>query len=175
MQERWVWIKGYEGHYQISNYGRIKSYKNGPHGLRTKVKFLTPAIATRGYYFNYLCLCGKPKAFRINRLVAEHFIPNPENKLQVNHLDGNKLNNLYTNLEWVTQSENIQHAINVLHIQFGDKGENHSNHKLTNKQVKEIRDLYKAKIYTYKTMGKLYGISTSNIKNIVCNKIWKEI
>jgi hypothetical protein len=102
MKEIWKDVVGYEGKYQISNLGRIKSLKG-----TQKIKKST--INNRGYR---LTLLGyKPrKSFYIHRLVAQAFIPNPNNYPQVNHIDGNKLNNCVDNLEWCSQLDNIRHA-----------------------------------------------------------------
>ena len=96
-------IKGYEGLYAITDEGQVYSYQ--------KKRFLTPAKCGRGYLKVMLCR-GKEdhKNLMIHRLVAEAFIPNPDEKLTVNHIDGNKLNNVVSNLEWNTYSENLKHA-----------------------------------------------------------------
>ena len=105
--EIWVDIKEYQGDYLVSNKGRIKS-----------LKFKLPRIRKdgnngHGYRFIPLTKNGVTKNFYIHRLVAEHFIPNPENKSTVNHKDGNKNNNCVDNLEWATQSENSQHGFDT--------------------------------------------------------------
>lgn len=98
-------IKGYEGHYKACSNGTILSVKNG------KVKELSIINRGLGYKAVHLCLNNKSKLFNIHRLVAETFLPNPENKPTVNHKDGNKSNNSIDNLEWATYSENNKHAI----------------------------------------------------------------
>lgn len=109
MQEIWKDIKGYEGLYQVSNLGRIKSlprntknqYKNGI--IKQNV------IRGKGYY--YVNLYNKNnKLFTIHKLVAETFIPNPNKLPCINHIDGNKLNNRIDNLEWCSYSNNEIHA-----------------------------------------------------------------
>lgn len=119
MKEIWKPIKGYEGRYEVSNLGRIKSLsryiarKDGRVSLRRSqyLKFSD----SHGYKRVYLAKDCTRKKFPVHRLVAEAFVPNPENKPEINHKDGIKNNNIYTNLEWVTRSENIIHSRDVLH------------------------------------------------------------
>jgi hypothetical protein len=115
MQEIYKDIKGYEGLYQISNLGNIRSLDrqswNGNSWFTLKGKQLSPADNGKGYLFVGLCKNGKIRSrCYIHRLVAETFLPNPNNKPCVNHIDGNKQNNCLSNLEWVTYEENNKHA-----------------------------------------------------------------
>jgi hypothetical protein len=117
MQEIWKDIKGYEGRYQISNLGRVKSLTksiwNG-YTFRIKDEFiLKGGKDKKGYLYVILSKDGIKSIYKIHRLVAQFFIPNPENKLEVNHIDGNKLNNSVNNLEWCTHQENIYHACTI--------------------------------------------------------------
>jgi len=100
MDEEYVEIKGYEGLYWINKKGEVKS--------RYRVKKLS--INKDGYYIVNLSKNGKGKSFYIHRLLALHFIPNPDNLPQVNHKDENKLNNDLNNLEWCTQDYNFHYG-----------------------------------------------------------------
>ena len=104
MDEIWHDIEGYEGLYQISNKGRVKSLKCGKERIRT------PVISNSGYLNIILYKNTEAQHRLVHRLVAEAFIPNLENKPQINHKDENKLNNCVDNLEWVTAKENINHG-----------------------------------------------------------------
>lgn len=116
MEEIWKDIKDYEGIYQISNLGIIKSLekkRNNKYGSYIqKEKILKDAINNKGYKYIRLT-CRKKKKFYIHRLVAEAFIPNLENKPYINHIDCNPLNNRADNLEWCTPQENTNHMINL--------------------------------------------------------------
>jgi len=114
--EQWKDIKDYQGIYQVSSYGRIKSFNkwNG-HRFIKEERILKPTLhIERGNYKrNTICLSKKKKRkhFKIHRLVGLAFIPNPLNKPEINHIDSNPLNNNVNNLEWVTRQENIVHSI----------------------------------------------------------------
>ena len=107
MEVEWRDIKGYEGKYQVSNLGEIKSLKYAQMDLQ---RILKPHITARGYYSIFLCKNGKKEAMTVHRVVAKTFIDNPLGLPQVNHKDGNKLNNKVDNLEWVTAKQNTEHA-----------------------------------------------------------------
>jgi len=98
----WKDIKGFEGMYQASTCGHIRNSRTG--------HIMSPCLNRKGYPQTSLWKNKKGHSKTIHRHVAETFIPNPENKPQVNHIDGNKLNNNIDNLEWNTSNENIQHA-----------------------------------------------------------------
>ena len=106
--ETWKPIKNYEGLYEISSLGNVKSLEGKSN--HKKSILLKPYIGKDNYYQVKLQKNKKIENKRINRLVAEAFIPNPKNKPQVNHIDCNKMNNNVDNLEWVTESENAIHS-----------------------------------------------------------------
>jgi hypothetical protein len=105
----------------------------------------------------------------IHRLVAKHFIPNPENKREVNHIDGDKFNNNDWNLEWLTPSENHNHAYEIGLI--NDSGEYNTRSVLTNQQAREIRAL--AGTMLQREIGKLYHIGQTHVSQIIRNKLYK--
>lgn len=112
-------VSGYEERYEVSNTGKVRSLdrvsKHNGHGTpcAIKGKILSLELTNRGYYRIRLQKNGEIKRFQVHRLVGMTFIPNPENKPQINHIDGNTKNNNVSNLEWTTQSENIKHAYNI--------------------------------------------------------------
>ena len=116
--EIWKDISEYEGLYQVSSHGRIKSLsKRRRHGdgwTITKERILKPSILNTTKYSQVILYKGqKPSPFKVHRLVAIAFIPNPDNFPQVNHKDPNKQNNFVENLEWCTQSHNQKHSFRL--------------------------------------------------------------
>lgn len=115
INEYYANIKGFEDLYQVSNYGTVKSitHRVNKDGCQlVKGKILSPFVDRKnGYLCVNLSRGGKYKIYRVHRLVAETFIPNPDHLPQVNHKDCNKMNNHIDNLEWCTQQENIRHAV----------------------------------------------------------------
>lgn len=170
-EEDWRDVNGYVGIYQVSNLGRIKSLarlkSNGKNSWPVKERMLTPIIHTQGYIEVALCN-GKLKRFYVHRLVATAFIPNPENKPQVNHISGVKSDNRVVNLEWATNKENGKHAsANGLYY-FGE--ENRSS-KLTTTQASEIFSAPGKQ----REIAEKYNIAKSVVGAIKKKKIWKQI
>lgn len=117
--EKWKDIIGYEGHYKISTFGRVKSlmrltphYRGG--FLKKKALILSQGLDTDGYPQVLLCINGVPKGFKIHQLVAAAYIKNKDNKPTVNHKFGVKTDNRFTMLEWFTVSEQTSHSYRVL-------------------------------------------------------------
>ena len=100
---KWKEIEGTNDKYKVSSSGLIKNVKNN--------RFIKPVLNYKGYMRVAIRIYGKVKILRVHRLVAQAFIPNPMNKPQVNHKNGNKLDNRVENLEWVSNKENYIHAI----------------------------------------------------------------
>ena len=124
--EIWKDIKGYEGLYQVSNKGRVKSLNYRRTG---KEKILSSSPNSYGYLIVGLCKNGKQKPFYIHRLVAEAFLTNPNNLLEVNHKDENKENNHVENLEWCDRKYNNNYGSRMERVSVSLKGKKHKKHK----------------------------------------------
>lgn len=180
-KEIWKSVVGFEGFYEVSSYGQVRSVDrtvlSGGFYRRRNGKLLSQAIRNKHnaiYYVVGLYKEGKSKMKLVQCLVAKAFVPNPENKPQVNHIDGNKLNNHKTNLEWNTAKENKHHSMYVLNSY--SHGENHPDAKINDDIVRYLRKQYidnpninKAKL------GREFGIDKSNIKNILIGKSWRHV
>ena len=153
-------IIDYRGLYQISNLGRIKSLNNKKSKNQyKKERILKPYINNNERYMTiFLCKNGKRRKFRIHRLVAEMFIPNPNNLLEVNHINENKLDNNIYNLEWCTPSYNVNHGTR--------------NKRVANKLAKKVIGINKnnTKVIILKStrQGDKFGFNSSHISGC-CN------
>lgn len=118
MKEKWLPIYEYENDYEVSNFGKIRSkgrmVKRGKFLMYKRSTVLVKLLGKFGYHSVQLYLNGNCKRFYVHRLVACAFIPNPDNKPQVNHKNGNNVDNCVSNLEWTTSSENHLHAFATL-------------------------------------------------------------
>jgi hypothetical protein len=158
-QEIWRWIKGYEGHYKVSNFGRLISLKYG------KTRILKQAFDKKtGNGYKMVCLVknGKQRSYKVHRLVAAAFLPacpgthgTANNDWHIDHIDENKNNNCASNLRWLTSFENKMR----------------SPHKLTEADIIAIR----ADPRSYTIICLDYGVSSSSISNVKNNRTWKHI
>ena len=162
--ELWRNIVGYKEH-QISTFGRIKSFYKG------RVKILKPFVDKDGYLQIALT---RSKKFKVHRLVAQAFISNPEGKPQINHIDGNKMNNHVDNLEWCTSTENNRHAVK---IGLMKSGEDFPDAKLTNEQVAWCRRVHIPGDREFGTnaLARKLGVSPSAIYLLLKGKTYKDI
>lgn len=159
--EVWLPILGFRGRYEVSNFGRVR-------GLTAILK---PSINNCGYLNVGLCLDRIRKTKKVHRLVAAAFLPNPENKPQVNHKDGDKSNNKASNLEWATKSENELHAYSTglkIKLRPGDRPENI---KLCPEKVLEIRSLLSNGAKGVE-LAKKYNVTPMLISLIKNRQIW---
>lgn len=166
--EIWKDILGYEGVYMVSNKGNIKRLV----GYRARKERVLNKNMARDYYTVTLCKNAVHDCRMIHKIVAQHFVENPLNKPQVNHIDNNPTNNCAENLEWTTQKENIQHALKCGRIYR--KGESAQFSKLTEKDVLDIRERRRNGEMT-KSIAKDYGIKPSYVSTIALRITWKHI
>lgn len=172
--EYWADVLGYEGFYKISNKGRVKSlYRLVESPIRGMVPRYSNVLKQHINPYGYLCTQlhknGKHQNFRIHRLIALAFIPNPENKETINHKDGNKLNNEISNLEWATRAENTRHAWKN-GLTKAVLGEKNGACKFSDATIKKIREYVSRTNKTYKECGMMFGVSESYVGAIITGK-----
>lgn len=173
-------IVGFEGIYQISNLGRLRSLDrilsikrfNKTYYPKRKGKLMSPTLNTNKYYHVKLLNGNKKQVYSLHRLVALHFLDNPNNYPIVNHIDSVKTNNRVDNLEWCTETDNRLHAREI----FNDTayGELCNLSKLTEVQVREIRANGKMGM-SNKQIGILYNVLHETIRNVLNGRAWRHI
>lgn len=188
MEEIWMPIKNYEGLYEVSNLGNVKSLNrlvenSGNAGsLNRLVKYyqpireriLKPIMNTGGYYGIILHKNGKPEMFRVGGLVLAAFIKPKNKNLQVNHINGIKSDNRLVNLEWCTPSENMIHAYKNK-LMISPCGSKHYNSKINENDVLDIIKLHNSGLLKNTEIAKMYNMSKSNIGSIIKRKFWKHV
>lgn len=176
MIENWKELKGHREIYEISDLGNVRTKtRDGARGKIVLGHSLSQHINSTGYFRVSLNLDGRSKSYFTHRLVAMLFVQKVEGKDCVNHIDGNKLNNRFDNLEWVTPSENQQHAFRTglkkptLHY-----GEDSWFHKLTKEDVKYIRAVHKPwdKVFGSKPLAERFGVNQQTITDVVHGRSW---
>ena len=157
----------FTGLYAVSDKGEVLSLRSG--------NILKPDTTTtkKGIKSTYLRVTlssgNKQKRFAVHRLVATAFLPNTEGKPQVNHKDGNRYNNNVENLEWVTVTENIHHAVEN---NLCPSGESNGNSKYTKEQISMVKEL-SSKGFSRSVCAKLTGVSLSCVKDVRAGRVWK--
>lgn len=169
----WRPVVGYEGHYEVSKCGRVRSVdRRGVDGRRLRGRPLIGSISNYGYRRVHLSAEGSTTKHGVHQLVARAFLgPVPEGK-QVNHIDGDKLNNRTSNLQYVTSGQNTAHAVaNGLR---DNSGENNHCTQLTESQVLDIRRRC-SEGDTQTALAREFGVTQANISRIVRRETWKHI
>lgn len=162
--ELWRPVEGYEGYYEVSDKGRVRSLG----GRRGSSERILKQASTKGYLSVALSVNNKRKTWQVHRLVIDAF---QGNKLfvEINHKDGDKTNNHNYNLEWVSHQGNMDHAAKT--SLFDNKGEKHGMHKLTEAEVSYI--LQSSKEVSH--LAQYFGVSRQTIKDIKSGKSWKHL
>lgn len=177
--EVWEDVLGWNGLYQVSSFGRVKSLErtvarsNGRSQLVNE-RILKPSTQFLGYQIVCLIRNGKPTSHYVHRLVATAFLPTKNGCTQVNHKDFNPRNNSLSNLEWCSPKQNISHtrksgrSVDV-------RGEKCGTHILSEDQVKEIRRKYVPYKIGYAKLSKEYGVAHTTIRAIISRQTWKHL
>jgi hypothetical protein len=162
------WIKGYEGLYQVSTKGEVISFK-----VSNKGRAMSPSIDKDGYLQIGLRDTGsKRRWYRVHRLVAETYIPNPSNLPMINHKDCDPSNNEVSNLEWCDRSHNNKYRFLM---GYEHRGEKATTAKLTEEEVLAIYELAWEGDLTQKEIATLYKVSRGAISNIKYGATWSHI
>ena len=176
----WKQVVGYEGLYEVSNHGAVRRPLDyevvWPATFTRAGLVLRPATSADGYLCVVLNKEGAPKGFKVHRVVAAAFIGPCPKGLEVNHKDGDKLNNVPENLEYVSHRENMHHAIGAGLFdpyEVVSKGELHWNSKLTPMAVRVIRRL-RGRI-KQKEIAALFGVCSATVMRAQLNQCWQEV
>lgn len=170
MIERWVQITGYEGLYEVSDMGRVRSLKRAT----TSGRILKQCKGHGGYSKVSLSRNNKRKTYAVHRIVATAFVPMVNGKNEVNHINGDKRDNRADNLEWCTRAENEMHAFRVLGKKptaYWSSKPRKFARRLTDEQARAIRSDDR----TSREIAKEYGVSKTTISNIKKRKIYAEV
>lgn len=179
-EEIWVSVKGFEGIYEVSNLGRVKSlnrfvkYTTKEGGYQRKEKILNQKICDNGYNAVRLFKNAKGREWKVHIVVAENFgLPKSKGQKYINHKNGCKTDNRLDNLEWCTQSENMIHAYENGFAK-GQKGSDHPGNVLTEEEVIKIRKLHSGGM-VQRRIAEEYGVCFQTISLIVNRKTWTHI
>lgn len=181
-EEVWKDIEGYEGRYQVSNLGNIKTLdrivqESNGRRVHRKEKLLVKHIMYKGYERVKLYKTKDEKnTIFVHKLVASSFVLNPNNYTEINHIDGNKINNADSNLEWCSRSHNVRETYRLgLRNPNTYKGAGNKSSKLTEQDVLNIRQEYSISKVPIKQLAQKYNTCYSNINYIVNRITWSHI
>ena len=160
--EIWKDIYGYKGIYRISNFGRVRTFYN-------RVNLLKPNF-NKKYAYVTLVKNKRKSTFHIHRLVAKAFCNKYRKGKEVNHIDNNRFNNCFKNLEWLTPKQNKER-----HLKFTLKGEDMFQSKLTEKEVLKIRKEYSKQKTSHRKLAKKYDVSKNTIASLLNGTTWKHV
>jgi NUMOD4 motif-containing protein len=167
-------INGYEGLYEVSNFGRIKSLaKRWSNGYKEET-IMSLTENKKNYITVRLSKDGIKETFYVHILVAKHFIKNPNKLPEVNHKDFIRSNNMVDNLEWKTKIGNIKYSVIAGRIR-GWRGENSPRANHTNERVLKIRELYESGSYTQNQLADMFNVKRHNISKIILRQRWAHI
>lgn len=180
-QEIWKQIIGYEGRYEVSSYGRVKSCAKEwlACGNRKVQRRKPDSILKTQIHNNYpratlTDIGGNKKSYSVHRLVGIHFINNPNNYPIINHLDSNRENNYYKNLEWTTYKGNAIHAFKNGNRK-GRVGKDNPQSRYREQDIIIIRKLAEDGYYSQEQIAKMFNDNQSNIGRIILRQRWKHI
>jgi hypothetical protein len=170
--EEWLDVHGTDGFYEVSNFGRVRSWLNTRREWQDRPHLLNPSIGKNGYRVFCHRLFGGETRLLVHREVCRAFHGSPPatgDRIEVRHLDGNKLNNMATNLAWGTSADNaadrVRHGTSL-------SGERNPFARLTRVQVSEIRASFG---YTAEELASMYGVSRQTITRILRGETWKGV
>lgn len=165
--ERIEYVKGFEGRFMVTSFGRLFSIN----GRWKGIKEMNPGIGKKeGYKLTHLGSGINRRVVRVHTLVGEVFLTKGSGHNCINHKDGNKLNNHVDNLEWTTLGENIKHAVATGLMDL--KGEKHHASKLTKEKVLEMRRLYGTGKYTHSKIGEMFGVCRRQSGDVINGVNW---
>lgn len=161
-------IEGFEGHYEVSNLGNVKTIKFG------RNRNMSTAYDNDGYKLTGLTINGIAKTCKVHRLVAKAFIPNPLNLPIVNHINSKRDDNRVDNLEWCTESYNAKHSF-LANERTGMLGEKHPMSTISDSNVMLMRNDFDNGLFCVKTLSDKYSVSSNVTWNIVSNRTFRHL
>ncbi len=174
--EQWRDVVGYEGSYQVSDHGHVRRHPSSPRpsGSVSPGRAMKQRV-TRGYSRVGLRRDGVQREFQVHRLVLVSFVGEPPSpSAQCNHEDGVKTNNRVGNLEWCSAGENIRHAVST-GLKLPLVGDKHPNTRVSDDQVREMRELYRTTPLTKTELGRRFGVGQQHASDIISGRRRKAV